>query len=380
MCVISKPHHIYFGSGPTRKIPGWTAENLAHEALGSSHRGTAGLALLQETQALLRSVLRIPTSHEIAFVSGGGTGAMECLLWNLLGRLPVRVFSAGVFGQHWLRDTQEILKVPNVTAVTAPFAQGPDFQQYDPDEDAVFVWTETTTGTRIPHSDWIAEDRTGLTICDATCAVFTTEIQWEKCDALAFSWQKGLGAEAGLGTIVLSPRAIERLETYTPDWPIPRIFRIPKVAEGTRKKIPQTFFEAHTINTVSLLTVRDMQLALEWAQNAGGLDYLIQQTDQNFSILSEWINRSPHVDFMVKDEKIRARTPVCISLRNLPPNEKEQWNLLRKLARFLEENHMALDILNHAESLPGLRVWTGPAISPDDLTTLCTCLDDALQQ
>lgn len=377
MFALEKPHDIRFGSGPVRKIENWPADALNIQAIGTSHRGTLGISLLQETQQLMEQVLDIPSDYKVAFVSGGGTGSMEFLLWNLLGARPVSVFSAGVFGAHWLHDVQHELKLNAVQSYCAEPGKSLDFYQYDNQSDCVFVWNETTAGTQISDSDWIASDREGLTICDATSAAFCVDLPWKKLDAVSFGWQKGLGGEAGLGTVVLSPRAVECLESYRPYWPMPRLFRIPRV--NHTNQINSGFFAGETINTVSLVTVQDMNIALKWAQSVGGLTGLTERVNRNFMLLEEWISTELWIDFLVQDAKQRSKQSVCLIPSHIGMNPPEQWSFLRNMTSFLKKEQIALDILNHSASVPALRIWLGPTVSQTDVVLLLPWLKIAYE-
>ncbi|GHS92385.1 phosphoserine aminotransferase [Alphaproteobacteria bacterium] len=381
------PQNIKFGSGPTAKIN--KEERFFDESvMGRSHRSVLGLQHIQKILASLRSVLQIPPSYEIALTNGSGTGAMEMLLWNLLGPKPVDVFSAGIFGQHWLHDVQEELKLPT-HSFSAPVGQNPDFSRYHPDHDGVCVWVETPSGTAIPHADWVPSERAGLVVCDATAALFSGTFPWEKMDAVAFSWQKGLGGEAGIGTIVLSPRALARLNAYTPPWPNPRLFRIPFTQNAAgQKEVEDLFWQGRTINTISLLTIQDMQSALDWAEKKGSLPGLLQRVQGNYEAIKEWVQKTPWADFLVEEEENRAKNVLCLRLKDPQTQQSAAWPLLKKIAQLLEQKNVAVDILNHAFSTPALRIWAGPVIETKDLRALMgeiewtyaeCCKEDSLQ-
>lgn len=366
-----------FASGPTRKIPRPGREDTV---LGISHRSPQGLALIQRALALLREVLQIPDSHKIALVNGGGTATVEFLLWNLLGPRPVDVFSEGVFGDHWARDVREELHLPG-QIVRSPIGTPVDFSAYCPDHDVVLTWNETPSGTQltseIPPLNHAHE---GLVICDAVASVFCTSLPWDRLDAVGFSWQKGIGGEAGLGTVVLGPRAIERLETVRPAWGLPRLFRIPFLeGEGGTRRIDPRFFEGHTINTVSLMLIEDMIFALEWAQRQGGLKGLLERVGRNEAQMREWVASRDDVAFLVADPSRRAPHVACLEIRGAEDHPKD-WSFLRSLATRLEEQAGIVGILNHAQSVPSLRIWLGPVIEESDVRDLLSWLERTLDQ
>lgn len=375
-----KPQNHKFGSGPTRKIKKESFQFFEDAFLGISHRGTQGIKRITYLLELMKKTLQIPDTHKIALVSGSGTGAMEFLIWNLLGPLPLDVFSTGVFGNHWLYDVTHELKLNNVHIFQSAIGEGSDFSLHNPNHDCVFVWNETPSGTVIAHTNWIADDRKALTLCDLTSAVFCTKIPWEKLDAASFSWQKGIGGEAGIGTIVLGPRALTRLELYTPQWPMPRLFRIPFSIENNIKSIDNLFFKGHTLNTISLLTLEDMIFSLEWARDRGGLDRLIHRVHNNYNIVENWVSKIPWIDFLVKDRAIRAQHSVCFVLQNPQTKKQAEWPFLQKMALFLEENRIAVDILNHKQSVPSLRIWLGPVVEEVDIQYLLPWIEIAYER
>jgi phosphoserine aminotransferase len=379
--AMKKPANIKFGSGPTRKV--WNSESelsfVDYTAIGSSHRGEIGLAKISELLKKIRKILKIPDDYKIAILNGSGTGAMEFLLWNLLSSRTVDVFSAGIFGNHWRHDVKTEIKVPSYREFTAKFGESPDFSKYDGDNDCVFVWTETPSGTVVPNDNWIPTNRKGLSLCDATAGVFCTEIPWEKIDATAFSWQKGLGAEAGIATIVLSPRAIRRLEVSTPSWPIPRLLRIPMLLTKDReRRIDERFFCGHTINTISLLLLDDMLFSLDWAVSQGGLTGLIKNVKNNYFAVKHWLEKTRWANFYVMDEDVRAQNIAIIRIGQ-QNGVVADWTFLRSMAKFLATNGAALDVLNHGSSFPALRIWTGPVITSSDLELLFPWLETAYE-
>jgi phosphoserine aminotransferase len=361
-----KPNDDRFGSGPTRKIPGWSKLDIDDASLGRSHRGATGLAMIDELLARLRAILEIPNTHKIALVNGGATGATEFLLWNLLGKRPVDVFSAGIFGDHWYHDVANELKIRPVRSFIAPVGLNPDFSRYDPSHDCVFVLHETPSGTVFFPELPLASE---IMICDATSAVFCMDVPW--IDAVSFAFQKGIGGEGGLGAVVLGPKAIEGLLSYTPPRPLPRLYRGAICTENGKRIINENFFAGHTVNTISLLTVSDMLLNLKWAEEIGGLPELKRRVMCLYDILADWVDRTPWVDFLVQDPSIRAKNSVCLTICNA------DWEFLRKMLAFLEKNGLESGILNYVHSHPSLRIWLGPAVDPSDLRQLLPWVEAA---
>lgn len=375
-----RPRNPRFGSGPVRKFPHTSFESQ-DDILGVSHRSARGLALLQRVLTQLRDVLDIPPSYELAFISGGGTGAMEFILWNLLGIVPVDLFSNGVFGDHWLWDLQHELKVPSLRSFVFDHGKVVDFSAVLPDHDTVFVWTETPSGTSVDaHAPWLATPRTGLTLCDAVSAVFCTPLPWENLDAVAFSWQKGLGGEAGLGTVVLSPKAQERLQTHTPPWPRPRLFRPLLVEYDGQRGVSPTFWQGYTINTVSLAVVEDMSRALSWATSQGGLAGLLEKVRTHDDLVTRWVSQTEGFSFLVGQSAARAKQVACIVVEDPKTHQRADWTFLQKMARLLEEQGVAWDILNHRQSVPCLRLWLGPTVETEDVEALLPWLSWARER
>jgi phosphoserine aminotransferase len=359
---IQKPHRPYFGSGPTVKNPSWQLQDLQTALYGRSHRSIEGKQRLAQLIDDSRTLLQIPPSYQLGIIPGSATGAMECLLWSLLGARPVDTIVIDVFSALWQQDIISQLKLPKTQCFQSDFGQIPDLSGLNPDNDWVFGWNGTTSGLCFDNGDWIPKTRQGLTLCDATSAAFACNLPWEKLDAVAFSWQKALGGEAGQGMIVLSPRAVERLETYTPPWPLPRLFRLTK-----DQKLNPGIFKGETINTPSLLCVEDCLLALQWAHDKGGLAALIEQRQENFAILATWVAGNPWIDFVVKEPRYRSQTSVCLALTPTHQSPTEERQLLQEMARTLREENAGFDFVNHAFAPPSLRIWTGPTVDPQDL-------------
>lgn len=368
-----------FASGPTRKI---TRPRLDGAVLGISHRSPQGLALIQHALTLLREVLHIPDTHKLALMSGGGSAAVEFLLWNLLGPRPVDVFSEGVFGDHWEQDVRTELHLPGQT-IRSPIGTPVDFSSHCPEHDSVLTWNETPSGTQLtPDIAPLNCLSKGLILCDAVASVFCTPLPWNKLDAIGFSWQKGIGGEPGLGTVVLGPRAIERLETYRPAWGRPRLFRPPFLHKSEtlgRRSIDPKFFEGCTINTVSLMVVADMVFALEWSQRQGGLASLLERVERNDALVRKWVASRDDITFLVRDEYRRAHHVACLMVYDRAGHPAD-WVFLQRLAAFLEKTAGIVGILNHAQSVPSLRIWLGPVVEEEDIRHLLLWLERALNQ
>src|SRR5436309_7030345 len=302
-----RPSCPHFSSGPCAKRPGWSLQVLTDAVLGRSHRSKIGKAKLKRAIDLTREVLEVPADYRIGIVPASDTGAVEMALWSLLGARPVTTIAWESFGEGWVGDIVKELKLKDVTKLHGGYGEIPDLGKVDPNSDIVFTWNGTTSGVRVPNADWISASRDGLAICDATSAAFAQPLDWPKLDVVTFSWQKALGGEAGHGMLVLSPRAVARLESYTPPWPLPKIFRMTKGG-----KLNQGIFEGETINTPSMLCVEDYLDALNWAKSVGGLNALIARADANTRVLADWQARTPWIDFLAKDPAIRSNTSVCL--------------------------------------------------------------------
>jgi len=373
-----RPARPFFSSGPCAKRPGWTPEALKDACLGRSHRSKQGKAKLKEAIDRTRSVLGVPKDYRIGIVAGSDTGAVEMALWSLLGPKPVDVLAWESFGEDWVTDVAKQLKLKDTRIIKAPYGELPDLKQTDPAHDIVFLWNGTTSGVRVPTGDWIADNREGLTICDATSAAFAMDLPWSKLDVVTFSWQKVLGGEGGHGMLILSPRAVARLESYNPPWPMPKTARMTK--DG---KLVEGIFEGETINTPSMLCVEDYIDALKWAESIGGLPALIARADRNLSVLANWAARRPWVDFLAKDESTRSNTSVCLKVVDpwftaLP--KEAQAAAASKIASVLDKQGVALDIGGYRAAPPGLRIWCGATVEASDLEALTPWLDWAFAQ
>ena len=373
-----RPARPFFSSGPCAKRPGWTPETLAGALIGRSHRSKDGKAKLKDAIDKTREILRIPLDYRIGIVPASDTGAVEMALWSLLGPRPVDVFAWESFGEDWVTDTIKQLKVKDAKTFKADYGKLPDLDQANPDHDIVFLWNGTTSGVRVPNGNWIADDRQGLTICDATSAAFAMHLPWPKLDVTTFSWQKVLGGEAAHGMLVLSPNAVARLESHTPAWPMPKIFRMTKSG-----KLNEGIFEGETINTPSMLAVEDYLDALEWAEDTGGLDALIARADANLAILMEWVRRSEWAAFLAEDPHTRSNTSVCLKIvdpwfRTLADDAKAA--AAKKLGSLLEKEGVAFDVGAYRSAPPGLRIWCGATVETSDLEALAPWLDWAWEQ
>lgn len=372
-----RPARPEFSSGPCAKRPGWAPENLRSAILGRSHRSKPGKARLQAAIDRTREVLEVPADYLIGIVPGSDTGALEMALWSLLGPRPVQLLAFESFGKDWVTDVVKQLKLP-AEVLDAPYGALPDLTKVRADADLVFTWNGTTSGVRVPNGDFISADRAGLTICDATSACFAQALDWPKLDVVTFSWQKALGGEAAHGVLILSPRAVERLESYTPPWPMPKLFRMTKGG-----KISRDIFEGATINTPSMLCVEDYLDALKWAAHIGGLAELRARADRNLATVAAWVEQRPWVAFLASDPINRSNTSVCLKVVDptvtaLSPDR--QADFAKKLAGLLEKEGVALDIGGYRDAPPGLRIWCGATVEADDLEALTPWLDWAFAQ
>jgi phosphoserine aminotransferase len=370
---VLRPANPRFSSGPTAKRPGWTPDSLKHAYLGRSHRAKGGKARLQKAIDETRRLLGVPADYRIAIVPASDTGAMEMALWSLLGARGVDVLAWESFGSGWVTDVVKQLKLKDVRVLDAPYGDLPDLAEVDFARDVVFTWNGTTSGVRVPDGEWIAAGREGLTICDATSAAFAQPLPFDKLDVVTFSWQKVLGGEAQHGMLILSPRAAERLETYQPAWPLPKIFRLTKggkLIEGT--------FAGETINTPSMLCVEDYLDALAWADRIGGLPALIARADANARLVADWVAPSAWVGFLAQDPATRSNTSVCLALVDpavtaLAPDAQAAF--AKGIASGLEAEGVAFDIAAYRDAPPGLRIWCGATVEASDIAALLPWLD-----
>ena len=368
-----RPNTPLFSSGPCAKRPGWSLDALDGALLGRSHRSKPGKAKLKEVIDLTRAVLGIPGDYRIGIVPASDTGAVEMALWSMLGARGVDMLAWESFGKEWVTDVAKQLKLPDVRNLIAPYGELPDLSAVDFSRDVVFTWNGTTAGVRVADGDWIADDREGLTICDATSSAFAMAMPWSKIDVATWSWQKVLGGEAAHGMLVLSPRAVERLESFQPDRPLPKIFRLTK-----NGKLIEGIFEGDTINTPSMLCVEDAIDGLRWALSLGGLTQLIRRSEQNLRIVAEWEETSPWAGFLAKDPANRSCTSIC--LRFTDPDvtaltEEAQAAFAKKLSALLEKEEAAFDAGSYRDAPPGLRLWGGATVENEDMEAVLPWLD-----
>jgi len=373
-----RPGSGHFSSGPCAKRPGWNTHVLENATVGRSHRSPVAKAKLKRAIQQTRDVLGIPENYLIGIVPGSDTGAMEIALWNLLGPSGVDVLCWESFGKDWMDDVIHHLALADSRVHSADYGQLPDLAKVNQDNDVVFVWNGTTSGVRLPDGEWIAEDRKGLTLCDATSAVFAMPIPWSRLDAVTFSWQKALGGEAGFGMLVLSPRAVDRINSFHPPWPIPKLFRLRK-----GDTLNEAIFNGDTINTVSMLCVEDYLDALCWASEKGGLDGLIQRSLENFRLISEWVDRTDWIDFLASDPLTRSNTSVCLQLTAdwfTDLDSAQQREFMQSLTALLEQEQVAFDINAYRAAPPGLRIWAGATVESRDLEALFPWIEWACGQ
>ena len=373
-----RPVTPHFSSGPCAKRPGWSLQTLTDAVLGRSHRSKAGRAKLKRAINLTREVLEVPADYRIGIVPASDTGAVELALWSLLGARPVTMLSWESFGEGWVTDVEKQLKLKSVTVIKAPYGELPDLGKVDFSNDVVFTWNGTTSGVRVPNGEWIASTRQGLTICDATSAAFAQRLDWPKLDVVTFSWQKVLGGEGAHGMLILSPRAVERLETYKPAWPLPKIFRLTKGG-----KLNEGVFAGETINTPSMLCVEDYLDALQWAKSLGGLSATVARSDANAKELSDWVAATSWVGHLAKNPNERSNTSVCLKVVDpavVRLSGDDQAAFAKTLAGLLEKEGVAYDIAYYRDAPPGLRIWCGATVDRSDIQALCPWLDWAFAE
>jgi phosphoserine aminotransferase len=373
-----RPTTSCFGSGPTAKRPGWSLAGLDGALVGRSHRSSAAKARLGELLERSASLLGLPADYRIGLVAGSDTGAFELAMWSLLGARGVDLLAWESFGEGWLADARDQLKLGDLRIFQAGYGQLPDLAAAAPDRDVVFAWNGTTSGVRVPDGAWISDTRSGLSLCDATSAAFAIDLPWPKLDVATYSWQKVLGGEAQHGMLVLGPRAIERLESYQPPWPLPKLFRLTK---GGR--LNESIFRGDTINTPSMLAVEDALDGLRWAEGIGGLAVLIARSEANLQTVASWVDATPWVDFLAVRPDIRSSTSICLKIADpavaaLPV--ADQAKLIKELVGRLAEEGVAHDIASYRDAPPGLRLWGGATVEQSDLEALLPWLDWAFQE
>lgn len=363
-----KPNNPNFSSGPCSKRPGYSLKNLNIQSLGRSHRSALGKNTLKYSIDKTKELLGIPDDYRVGIVPASDTGAVEMALWSLLGERPVDVLSWESFGKGWATDINNQLKLENVNHLEAEYGLLPDLSQVNSNHDVVFTWNGTTGGVKVKNADWIADNREGLTICDATSAVFAMELPWEKLDVVTYSWQKVLGGEGAHGMLILSPRAVERLESYTPPWPLPKIFRLTKAG-----KLIEGIFKGATINTPSMLCVADYIDALEWIEEIGGLNAAIERSQANLRAVQDKVYSTPWLHFLAKDEETISNTSICLTVDAAPDDVKAMISLL-------DSEGVAYDIGAYRDAPPGIRIWGGATVEATDVEILMQWLDWAYNQ
>ena len=377
MTILTKPEtspaNPDFSSGPCAKRPGYDLTHLNNAVLGRSHRSKQGKSRLLEAITRTRDVLNVPEGWHIGIVPASDTGAYEMAMWSLLGERGLDILGWESFGKGWITDAVKQLKLDDIRVMEAAYGDLPDLSEVDFSRDVAFTWNGTTSGVKVPNGDWIADDRTGLTLCDATSAAFAMDLPWEKLDVTTFSWQKVMGSEAAHGMLILSPRAVERLESYTPPWPLPKIFRLTKGG-----KLIEGIFKGETINTPSMLAVEDYVDALKWAEDIGGLPTLLQRSADNLAVLSDWVALTDWVDFLCAEEAYRSNTSICLKIVDsdvIAMDEDAQAAFAKRIAALLDAEGAAYDIGAYRDAPPGLRIWGGATVETADLEILTQWLD-----
>ena len=377
MTILTKPEtspeNSDFSSGPCAKRPGYDLTHLNNAVLGRSHRSKPGKSRLLEAITRTRDVLNVPEGWHIGIVPASDTGAYEMAMWSLLGERGLDILGWESFGKGWITDAVKQLKLDDIRVMEAAYGDLPDLSEVDFSRDVAFTWNGTTSGVKVPNGDWIADDRTGLTLCDATSAAFAMDLPWKKLDATTFSWQKVMGSEAAHGMLILSPRAVERLESYTPPWPLPKIFRLTKGG-----KLIEGIFKGETINTPSMLAVEDYVDALKWAEDIGGLPTLLQRSADNLAVLSDWVALTDWVDFLCAEEAYRSNTSICLKIVDsdvIAMDEDAQAAFAKRIAELLDAEGAAYDIGAYRDAPPGLRIWGGATVETADLESLTQWLD-----
>lgn len=373
-----KPANPCFSSGPCAKRPGWSLDALKDSANGRSHRSKLGKNKLAECIELSKKILGVPSDYRLGIVPASDTGAIEMAMWSLLGERGVDVVAFESFGSGWASDIEKQLKLKDVKNHKADYGKLPDLSKVDTDRDVVFTWNGTTSGVKIPNGNWIKDDRKGLTICDATSAVFAMELPWKKLDVVTYSWQKAMGGEAAHGVIILSPRAVERLKTYKPSWPLPKIFQMTKGGE-----LIEGIFKGETINTPSMLCVEDALDGLKWAEKLGGGGALVKRANENLKVLADWVEKTDWIDFLAEDKATISNTSVCFKIVDpwyASLSKEAQEQKAKDLAGVLEKEGAAFDIGAYRDAPPGIRIWAGSTVESSDLKTLTSWLDWAYSE
>ena len=369
----NKPSNPNFSSGPCAKRPGWELSVLKNTPIGRSHRSKECKDKLNQAIVKSKQVLKLPDSYSLAIMTGSNTGALEAAMWSLLGCKGVDVLAWENFGKDWVIDVLEQLKIENVNSYVSDYGKLPDLNKVNFKNDVIFTWNGTTSGVRVPDAKWIPDDREGLTICDATSGIFAMDIDFNKLDVITWSWQKVLGGEAAHGMLALSPRALKRLETYTPKWPIPKLFKL-----ANKKKLIKGIFEGATINTPSMICVEDVLDSLNWVESVGGTGELIKISNENLKIVETWVNSSDWVKFMCEDKNTRSSTSITLLIKDEWFNkfgEEEQRNVIKKIVSKLDKEGVAKDIIGYPKAPPSLRLWGGATVQNNDMKALLPWID-----
>ena len=374
----NKPNNPNFSSGPCAKRPGWDVNHLSSASVGRSHRSKPCKSKIQEVCNLSRSILKLPDNYHVAIVPGSDTGAIEMAMWSMLGERPIDILSWESFGEGWVTDVVKQLKLTDVNKISSDYGKIPNLERVDFDKDVIFTWNGTTSGVCVPNAEWIKSDRMGLTFCDATSAVFAMDLDWSKLDVITYSWQKVLGGEAQHGMLILSPRAVERLENYSPPWPLPKLFRLTK-----NGKFNASIFSGATINTVSMLCIEDVLDSLKWVNDIGGQQELVSRSRNNLRIIEEWVSKTSWVEFLCENNINRSSTSICLSIvdeffKNLESEQKIKFS--KFMVNLLDEEGVAYDIGSYRDAPPGLRIWGGATVEASDIKRLSPWLDWAFYQ
>ena len=373
-----KPSNPNFSSGPTTKRPNWLINNLEGALLGRSHRASECKERLKKVITKSKSILNLPEDYLVGIMPGSDTGALEAAMWSLLGNRGIDVLAWENFGKEWVIDVVDELKIEDRNVHLSDYGTLPDLTKVNFSRDVIFTWNGTTSGVRVPNGDWIPDDREGLTICDATSAIFAMPIDYNKCDVLTWSWQKVLGGEAGHGMLALSPRALQRLQTYQPPWPIPKVFRI-----ASKKKLISGIFEGNTINTPSMLCVEDAIDGLNWSEEIGGLDELFRRSNTSLSLIETWVQNISWVDFLNADKQTRSNTSITFKIVEdwfVKKEEKQQRDIMKEITSLLTKENIAYDINGYPKAPPSFRIWGGGTVEPDNIKNLLPWIDWAYHQ
>ena len=378
MPSLKLPNNPNFSSGPCAKRPGWNGKFIDKALLGKSHRNTESVLRIQTVIKNIKSLLNIPNEYEVGIVGGSDTGAFEMALWSLLGYKPINILAWESFGRDWIKDVINQLQIKDTKVIEADYGYLPDLSSVNFNNDVIFTWNGTTSGVKVPNGKWIRNDRSGLTFCDATSAVFAMDLPWNKLDVTSFSWQKVLGGEAQHGVLILSPRAIKRLEKYIPKWPIPKLFRL--ASEG---KVQNKIFSGSTINTPSMLCIEDALDSLNWIKKIGGLKIMIERSQNNLKVVENWVKNNNWIDFLANLPEIRSSTSICLKITDdwfLNKEKNKQKDILTSFHKLLEKNNAAYDINSYSSAPMGIRIWGGGTVQKNDIELLLPWIDWAWEK